>query len=111
MTDAHSDIDAGPDTAASAVPGPRIRWAAVVWGIAFAAIAAAGSAVAGSAAAMDTLTDTLASAEPSGAIAVLLLVVGALVTVGAIAGLLRGAQRSLGRRAMHQTSPESSRQT
>lgn len=111
MTDTHTDVDAGPDAAASSAPGPRIRWGAVVWGIAFAAIAAAGYAVAGSAAATDALSNALARAEPGGAIAVLLLIVGALVTVGAVAGLLRGAQRALGRRRKHQTSPESSRQT
>ncbi|MFI8630985.1 hypothetical protein ACIGEP_00135 [Microbacterium sp. NPDC077663] len=112
MTDAHADTPPdGPAASAAATPGPRIRWAAVVWGLTFAAVAAAGYAVASSAPATDTLTDALASAEPGAAIAVLLLMVGVLVMVGAIAGVLRAGQRALTRRRIHQTTPESSRQT
>jgi hypothetical protein len=110
MTDATTGIDADA-TSVSPIPGPRIRWAAVVWGLTFAAVAAAGYAVASSGSATNTLMDTLASAQPGAAIAVLLLIAGALVTIGAVAGLMRGAQRALERRRMHQTAPESSRQT
>jgi hypothetical protein len=103
------DPSASPST--SVATGPRVRWAAIVWGLTFAAIAAGGFAVASSPAAMAWLIDAVADAELTTAIAACLFLVGGLVTIAGVAGLLRRAQRSLEGRRMHQSEPESTRQT
>jgi hypothetical protein len=60
---------------------------------------------------MAWLIDAVADAELTTAIAACLFLVGGLVTVAGVAGLLRRAQRSLEGRRMHQSEPESTRQT
>jgi len=116
MTDASTaaldDLEpAITDESAPPATGPRTRWAAVVWGLTFAAIAAAGYAVTSSTRATATLIDTIADAKVGPAVAVGLLVLGGLVAVAGVAGLLRAAQRSLARRRLHQSAHESTRQT
>ncbi|WP_060916326.1 hypothetical protein [Microbacterium oleivorans] len=112
MTDA-STVPLGELAPASpASPtGPRVRWAAIVWGLTFAAMAAAGYAFISSPATMRALTDTIAAADLASAIAVGLLLVGALLAIAGVAGRLRVGQRSLAQRRMHQIASESTRQT
>ncbi|MEI2269204.1 hypothetical protein OHB93_07765 [Microbacterium sp. No. 7] len=107
-------VAAGPAASAPSAPsgeGPRTRWAAVVWGLTFAALAAAGYAATSTTGSMRILVDTVAGADVGPAVAVGLLIIGGLVSVAGIAGLLRGGQRRVARRPKHQTPPESTRQT
>ena len=74
---------------------PRTRWAAIIWGLMFAAIATG---------ALWTLTDAdrragvaegLVASTPTTFVTVLLLSIGVLLLVGGAAGLIRRAQRKL----------------
>ncbi len=100
-----------PAASARRTDGPRTRWAAIVWGLTFAAIAAAGYGVTSSTRATATLIDTVADAQIGPAVAIGLLVIGGLVAIAGVAGLLRASQRSLATRRLHQSTHESTRQT
>ncbi|MFJ6679741.1 hypothetical protein ACIQLK_11575 [Microbacterium sp. NPDC091382] len=111
LDDLEPAISDGPAASTPRTDGPRTRWAAIVWGLTFAAIAAAGYSVTSSARAMTVLTDAVAEARIGPAVAIGLLVIGGLVAVAGVAGLLRAGQRSSARRRLHQSDHESTRQT
>jgi len=79
----------------SAGPGPRTRWAGIVWGLVLGALAAAGIWLAAGEGRIDDLvawTQTLTSAMVVG---YAVLAIGALVLVLGLVGLLRRAQRTV----------------
>jgi hypothetical protein len=77
-----------------ALPRPRTRWAAIVWGAVFMALAAAGIGLASAPERLDDVAVWLLQVEPGAAVAYGLLAVGGLVLVIGLAGLLRRAQRA-----------------
>jgi len=89
-----SDPLAEAPTTASA-PSPRTRWAAIVWGLCFAAIAWFGIWMLSDGERHDSVTDWLASLNPGTITAFGLLAVGALVLISGLVGLIRRAQRRL----------------
>lgn len=111
LDDLEPSVAAGPSASAPPSEGPRTRWAAVVWGLTFAALAAAGYAATSTTESTRILVDTVAGADLGPTVGVGLLILGGLVAVAGIAGLLRGAQRRLALRPKHQTPSESTRQT
>ncbi|UNK71556.1 hypothetical protein [Microbacterium sp. H1-D42] len=94
------DAVASPDTAASTGPAaspaltPRTRWAAIVWGVFFAALAWTGIWILSSSARRDDLTDWFAGLTPGTIAAVSLLSLGVLVLIAGLVGLIRRAQRA-----------------
>lgn len=82
---------AADDTA----PGPRTRWAGIVWGLVFAGLAIAGVWLTGDADRVDALSEWLQQLDAGTAIAYGLLALGGLVLVLGLTGLLRRAQRAL----------------
>ena len=93
-----SDPLAEAPTTASAPP-PRTRWAAIVWGLCFAAIAWFGIWMLSDRERHDSVTDWLASLNPGTITAFALLTLGALVLISGLVGLIRHAQRRLARAA------------
>lgn len=87
---------AGASAEASA-PLPRTRWAAIVWGLCFAGLAWFGIWMLSGADRRDDVTDGLASLDPGTITAFVLLTVGVLVLITGLVGLIRRAQRHLGR--------------
>lgn len=77
--------------------GPRIRWAAIVWGLLFAAIAAGTLLTLLSPERRDAFAAWAVSLSPTTVMLYGLLAVGALVLVLGLVGLLRRAQRRLAR--------------
>jgi len=80
------------DSTASAPP-PRTRWAAIIWGLVFAAVAWGGIWMLSDTARRHDVTDWLGTLDPGSITAFALLTVGALVLVGGMVGLIRRAQR------------------
>ncbi|QEA27305.1 hypothetical protein FGL91_01275 [Microbacterium sp. CBA3102] len=74
---------------------PRTRWAAIIWGLLFAAIAAVALWMLADADRRDTVADGLLALTPTTIVTILLLTVGVLILVGGAAGLIRRAQRKL----------------
>ena len=72
---------------------PRVRIAAIVWGLVFAATSLAGIWLLSDGRRRDDAADWVTSLTPNSAVAVLLLTIGVLVLVTGAAGLLRHAQR------------------
>jgi hypothetical protein len=83
-----------PTTAETTAP-PRTRWAAIVWGLLFAAIAATALWMIADDARRDGVADALVALTPITIVTILLLTVGVLLLVGGAAGLIRRAQRKL----------------
>ncbi|WP_233279130.1 hypothetical protein [Microterricola pindariensis] len=79
------------------IAGPRIRWAAIVWGLLFAAIAAGTLLTLLSPERRDAFAAWAVSLSPTTVTLYGLLAVGALVLVLGLVGLLRRAQRRLAR--------------
>lgn len=79
----------------AATLSPRIRWAAIVWGMLFVLVAGTAIWMLGSASRRDGVTDWLASLNPGTIAALVLLGVGCLVLVTGLVGLIRRAQRRL----------------
>lgn len=79
--------------AAPALPAPRLRWAAIIWGTVCAAIAGYGLWTLTSADRRDALRMWVTELTVASAIAYGLLAVGALVVILGLIGLLRRAQR------------------
>ncbi|WP_395244403.1 hypothetical protein ACGGZK_00955 [Agromyces sp. MMS24-K17] len=79
--------------ASAAVParpaGPRVRWGAIVWGLAFAAIAALELWILVDPSRRDATADWFASLSGVTAALVLLLAIGAVLLVAGIAGVAR----------------------
>jgi hypothetical protein len=78
---------------------PRTRWAAIVWGVVFAALALAGMSLTSNPAALTGFPKWVMEVEVGTLIGYGLLAVGALVLIVGLVGLLRLAQVSLARRA------------
>ncbi|GAA3924078.1 hypothetical protein GCM10022382_32260 [Microbacterium invictum] len=78
------------DTGTSATR-PRTRWAAILWGLVFAALAVAGIQLVSSPERFDQMLDWLAALTAPAVIAYALLTVGVLVLVAGLVGLLRRA--------------------
>ncbi|WP_226531326.1 hypothetical protein [Microbacterium paraoxydans] len=74
---------------------PRTRWAAVIWGVLFAATAATALWMLADADRRDTVADGLLALTPTTIVTILLLTAGVLILVGGAAGLIRRAQRRL----------------
>lgn len=75
------------------LPAPRIRVAAIVWGLVFAAAATVGIWLLADDRRRDDAADWMTSLTPSAAFAAVLLSIGVLVLVTGATGLLRHAQR------------------
>lgn len=84
-TDDQTDTDTG-------VTRPRTRWAAIVWGLVFAALAVAGIQLVSSPVRFDQMLDWFVALTLPAVIAYALLAVGVLVLVAGLVGLLRRAQ-------------------
>ncbi|MFK3678105.1 hypothetical protein ACI2IP_10250 [Microbacterium sp. NPDC090218] len=74
---------------------PRTRWAAIIWGLLFAAIAASALWMLADADRREAVADGLVSLTPTTLVTILVLTVGVLLLVGGAAGLIRRAQRKL----------------
>ncbi|MFK4115673.1 hypothetical protein ACI2K6_13680 [Microbacterium sp. NPDC006705] len=99
-----TDLTSTEDTALpSPPPRPRVRWAGIVWGLAFAALAVAGVVLTRSPDAYGGLLEWVAAISIPTLVATGLLTVGAAVLVTGIVGMLRHAQRSLAPR--HAAAP------
>ncbi len=105
MSDSTPDSDVLPTSTADAVapdapetrPGPRIRWAGVVWGLVFAAAAAVGAALTWTPRALDDLATIVPQLNGPTLVAGALLVLGALALISGLVGLLRHAQNASAR--------------
>ncbi|MEU4015046.1 hypothetical protein AB0E56_07210 [Microbacterium sp. NPDC028030] len=82
-------------TTTEATTRPRTRWAAIIWGLLFAAVAAAALGQLADANRRETIADALMAMTPATTTAFLLLTAGVLLLVGGAAGLVRRAQRTL----------------
>lgn len=78
---------------------PRVRWAAIIWGLAMASIAGLALWVTASAERRLAVADWTLNLSPAAAAAYLVLAVGAVALVGGLVGLARRAQRGLERRS------------
>ncbi len=91
--------DDAPDAAASDLPRPRTRWAAIIWGLVLAGVAAAALWVVLDPPRRAGITEWLLQLSPLAVVAYAILTGGALLLVVGIAGLarrmqLRSAERS-----------------
>lgn len=97
---------------AAACEPPRTRWAAVIWGLLFAAISATVLWVTLDAGRRDAVADWVVSLSPPAIVAYLLLAAGAVALVGGLVGIARriqrGRQRSAARPGDGQTSASAS---
>lgn len=83
----------GAEAALAPVTTPRTRWAAIVWGLLFAAVAAWGLWILGDDARSDQIAAWASTMTPNTLVALLLLALGVLALVTGAAGLFRHAQR------------------
>lgn len=74
---------------------PRTRWAAIIWGLLFAAIAAGALWTLVDEGRRTALADGLVALTPTTILTIVLLSAGVLLLVGGAAGLVRRAQRTL----------------
>ena len=74
---------------------PRTRWAAIIWGLLFAAIAATALWMLADAGRREAVADGLLTLTPTTITTIVLLTVGVLLLVSGAAGLVRRAQRTL----------------
>lgn len=93
MTDM-TDMTDTPDAASTPLPAPRIRWAAVVWGLVLAGIAATALWIVSASERREAFVEWMLSLSVSAAVAYAVLAVGALVLVGGLVGMTRRAQRA-----------------
>lgn len=77
---------------------PRVRWAGIVWGLAFATLAVGGIVLSRSSDAYSGLLEWVAAITAPTLVATALLTAGAAILVAGIVGMLRHAQRSLAAR-------------
>ncbi|WP_228484545.1 hypothetical protein [Microbacterium cremeum] len=80
----------GPATAR-----PRTRWAAIIWGAAFAAVAAVTLWVTVSPDRRTALADWTLSLSPAAVVAYVVLVLGAIALVAGVVGIVRRGQRAI----------------
>ncbi|WP_259363390.1 hypothetical protein [Microbacterium esteraromaticum] len=74
-------------------PAPRTRWAAIIWGVCFAAVAWFGIWMLSATTRQNAITDWFASLSPGTMTATVLLGVGVLVLISGLVGLIRRMQR------------------
>lgn len=74
---------------------PRTRWAAIIWGLLFAAIAGGALWALADETRREAVADALLTLTPPTIITILLLTAGVLLLVGGATGLIRRAQRKL----------------
>jgi hypothetical protein len=83
-----------PESPAPAVPPPpRTRWAAIIWGVVFAAIAVSALVLLGDGERGEEVSDWILSLTPASITAMVLLALGAVVLICAATGLIRRVQR------------------
>lgn len=83
-----------PTIAATTTP-PRIRWAAIIWGLLFGAIATTTLWILADSGRRDAIGDFIVNLTPTTIVTILLLTGGVLMLIGGAAGLARRAQREL----------------
>ena len=86
------------DTAPATRRGPRVRWAGIVWGTAFAALAGTGFWLASTTDRTEDLGVWAVELPPATAITGAVIVIGAVVLLIGLVGVLRRAQRAVGDR-------------
>lgn len=79
------------------LPRPRLRWAAIVWGLVLAGVAASVLWIVVSPARRDGFVDWFAGLSPAAIAAYVLLVIGGFVLVAGVVGLIRRSQRRIER--------------
>lgn len=72
---------------------PRTRWAAIIWGMLFAAVAVVGIRLLADESSTETIADALMALTPTTFGALALLTVGVLILVTGAVGLVRHLQR------------------
>lgn len=82
-----------PALDAPALERPRVRWAGIVWGLAFATVAVLGLRLTLAPDALELVSSWATSATVSTLVAAGLLTIGAALLLGGVVGLLRRAQR------------------
>lgn len=99
------DIDSSshiepPTSAPSPEPalGPRVRWGGIVWGAFFSLLAFAGLWIVGSADRREAAGAWLGDLTVPTIVGTSILALGAILLVAGLVGLLRRAQKTLGRR-------------
>ena len=80
-------------SAPTSVAAPRTRWAAIIWGVCFAAVAWFGIWMLSETARQDAITEWFASLSPATMTATALLGIGVLVLISGVVGLTRRMQR------------------
>jgi len=95
-----------PAAAASTIAsGPRVRWAAIVWGLVLAGIAALALWLLTDASRQVAVTDWMLNLTPAAAIAYAVLILGGFALIAGLVGLVRRAQRAGERRRGASTLP------
>lgn len=89
----------GTPEATASLPAPRTRWAAVIWGLAFAGIAAGVLWITTSAARRGEFVAWLTDLSPWAMVGYMVLALGALLLVTGAIGLIRRAQKHAQHRA------------
>ncbi len=79
------------------LPRPRIRWAAIVWGLVLASVAASVLWIVLSPARRDGIVDWFAGLSPAAIAAYVLLVIGGFALIAGVVGLIRRFQRRVER--------------
>lgn len=87
--------EASDPSSSSATPGPRTRWAGIVWGLVLGTLAAAGIWLASGEGRIDDLVAWTQTLTPAMVVGYAVLAIGALVLVLGLVGLLRRAQRTV----------------
>ncbi|QTX03691.1 hypothetical protein [Agromyces archimandritae] len=93
---AAAPVDGSPASAAAspaAPAGPRIRWAAILWGTVFAVIAAVSLAVLLDAPRRIAFAEWIGALSPGLATLYGVLILGGIVLLVGLLGLIRGAER------------------
>ncbi|WP_270366289.1 hypothetical protein [Microbacterium algeriense] len=95
------------ETATETITPPRTRWAAIIWGLLFAAVAGTALWILSDTERREAVADGLLELTPATVVTIVLLSVGVLLLVSGAAGLVRREQRKLAESATA-THPEAS---
>jgi hypothetical protein len=82
-------------TISETITSPRTRWAAIIWGLLFAAVAGTALWVLSDTERREAVANGLLGLTPATVVTIVLLSVGVLLLVSGAAGLLRREQRKL----------------
>lgn len=82
-------------TITETITPPRTRWAAIIWGLLFAAVAGTALWVLSDTERREAVANGLLGLTPATVVTIVLLSVGVLLLVSGAAGLLRREQRKL----------------